>query len=125
MLSISVLSLGSFLSLRSVTRRAVSQIDRDNKRLAALLQASTAMTSSENAREIAGTAVVCALEICDAQAAYLLIRGKTDESPLEHFASAGQSAEALFQKAEAPLIELAEFAMSNGRPSIRVRRNGK
>ncbi|MCH8891373.1 MAG: hypothetical protein IH827_09905 [Myxococcales bacterium] len=55
--SIAILSFLSFLVLRKVTHSTLERIDRDNRRLSALLGASTNLTASEHASDIAATAV--------------------------------------------------------------------
>ena len=123
--SIAILSFLSFLVLRKTTRSTLEGIDRDNRRLAALLGASTNLTASEHASDIAATAVACAVELTGAQAAYLLIRGMDPEAPAELFESAGTGTEKLFQAIGGRVSELAELAMSSGRPAIKNGNNGR
>ena len=117
--SIAVLSLLSFLVLRKVTRSTLERIDRDNRRLAALLGTSTTLTASEHTSEIAATAVACALELTGAQASFLLVRGKDPAASAELFESAGRDCDKLFRSLGSQLAELAGLAMSNGRPAIK------
>ena len=117
--SIAVLSFLSFLVLRKTTHSTLERIDRDNRRLSALLGASTTLTASEHASDIAATAVTCAVELTGAHAAYLLVRGKDPEAPAELFESAGTDTEKLFQAIGEPMTELADLAMSSGRPAIK------
>jgi len=123
--SIAILSLLSFLVLRKMTHSTLARIDRDNRRLSALLGVSTSLTASEYASDIAATAVACALEITDAQAAYLLVRGKDPETPAEVFESAGTDVEKLFQSIGGRLTELADLAMNSGRPAIKNGSNNR
>ncbi len=117
--SIALLSLLSFLVLRKTTHSTLERIDQDNHRLTALLGASTNLTASEYASDIAATAVTCAAEITGAQAAYLLVRGKDAQTPAELFESVGAEAETLFQSLGERLTELADLAMTSGRPAIK------
>ncbi|MFB3117767.1 MAG: HD domain-containing phosphohydrolase [Myxococcota bacterium] len=117
--SVAILSLLSFLVLRKTTRSTLERIDRDNRRLSALLSISTTLTASEHASDIAATAVSCAVELTGAQAAYLLIRSKDPEAPAERFESAGTDFDQLFQSTGGRLTELAELTMSNGKPAIK------
>jgi len=117
--SIALLSLLSFLVLRKTTHSTLERIDQDNHRLAALLGASTSLTASEYASDIAATSVTCAAELTGAQAAYLLVRGKDAQTPAELFESVGAEAETLFQSLGERLTELAELAMTSGRPAIK------
>ncbi len=116
--SIAVLSLLSFLILRRTARTTLERIDRDNRRLSALLGTSSALTNSAHASDIAGNAVACALELTSAKAAFLLVRSKTPEAPLEVFESAGTDLEALLQSVGDRVMELGELTLSNGRPAI-------
>jgi putative nucleotidyltransferase with HDIG domain len=117
--SIAILSLLSFLVLRKTTHSALARIDSDNRRLAALLGASTTLTSSEYASDIAAISVTCAVEITAAQAAYLLVRSKDPETPAELFESAGTDTEKMFQSIGDRVAELADLAMNSGRPAIK------
>jgi len=117
--SITVLSLLSFLILRRTARSTLERIDRDNRRLSALLGTSSALTTSAHASDIAANAVACAVELAGAQAAYLLVRGKTPGEPAEVFESAGTGLDALFQSVGERVMELTEIALSTGRPAIK------
>jgi HD-GYP domain-containing protein (c-di-GMP phosphodiesterase class II) len=117
--SIAILSFLSFLVLRKTTHSTLERIDRDNRRLSALLGASTTLTASEHASDIAATSVACAVELAGAQAAYLLVRGEDPEAPAELFESAGTDIEKLFQTIGDRIAELAELAMDSGRPVIK------
>jgi len=123
--SIAVLSLLSFLVLRKTTHSTLERIDRDNRRLSALLGASTTLTASEYASDIAATSVACAVELTGAQTAYLLIRSKDPETPVELFESAGTDAEKIFQSIGGRVTELAGLAMDSGRPAIKNGRDNR
>jgi hypothetical protein len=123
--SIAVLSLLSFLVLRKTTHSTLERIDRDNRRLSALLGASTTLTASEYASDIAATSVACAVDLTGAHAAYLLIRGKDQETPVELFESAGTDSDNLFQSIGGRVTELAGLAMDGGRPAIKNGRDNK
>ena len=107
------------------THSTLQRIDRDNRRLSALLGASTTLTASEYASDIAATAVACAVELTGARASYLLIRGKDPEAPAELFESAGTDTDKLFQSIGGRLTELAGLAMDSGRPAIKNGRDNK
>jgi len=117
--SIAVLSLASFEVLRRTTRLTLERINRDNKRLAALLGTSTTLTASEHASDIASTAVACAVELTGARAAYLLVRSKSDDIPAELFGSAGDDSDKLFQSVGDPLAQVAELVMRHNRPAFK------
>jgi HD-GYP domain-containing protein (c-di-GMP phosphodiesterase class II) len=123
--SIAVLSLLSFMVLRKTTHSTLERIDRDNRRLSALLGASTTLTGSEHASEIAATSVACAVELTGARAAYLLVRSKDPEAPAELFESAGTDTDKLFQSIGDRVTELAGLAMDSGRPAIKNGRDSR
>jgi HD-GYP domain-containing protein (c-di-GMP phosphodiesterase class II) len=123
--SITVLSLLSFLVLRKTTHSTLERIDRDNRRLSALLGASTTLTASEYASDIAATSVTCAVELTGAHAAYLLIHSKDQETPAELFESAGTDSDKLFQSIGGRVTELAGLAMDGGRPAIKNGRDNR
>jgi len=123
--SIGILSLLSFLVLRKTTHSTLERIDRDNRRLSALLGASTTLTASEYASDIAATSVTCAVELTGAHAAYLLIRNKDPEAPAELFESAGKDGDKLFQSIGGRVAELAGLALDSGRPAIKNGRGNK
>jgi putative nucleotidyltransferase with HDIG domain len=119
---IAVLSLVSFAILRRTTRQSLQRIDTDNRRLSAMLQISTTLTSSELASDIAGTTAACALELSGAEAAFLMVRGK-DGSP-ELFETEGDDAESLYRDVNAQVTELVTLAMSENRAAIKRASSG-
>lgn len=121
--SIAVLSLFSFLILRRTTHRSIERIDRDNRRLSALLRTSAYLPSSEHATEIAAKAVACATELTGAPAAFLLMRGKTDADAPELIESAGDVAGELFESAGSQLMQYVELVLSEGNPVVKSGRD--
>ena len=117
--SIAMLTLAPFQVLRRTTRQTIERIDRDNKRLGALLGTSTTLTASEHTSDIATTAVACAAELTRARAAYLLVCGKSDDVPAELLESAGDDADKLFQSVGGPLTQVAELVMKHNRPAFK------
>lgn len=117
--SIAVLSLSAFLTLRKSTHRVLRRIDRDNRRLSSLLRTSSALTDSELAGDIANTTVSCALELSGARAAYLMIGGKDAGADPELFGAAGEDAEALFGSYDGRLLELTRPVIGQGKPLIK------
>lgn len=116
--SIAILSLLSYLVLRRSTKHTLSRIDRDKRRLATLLESSQTMTGAGHAGEIAACSVACAIDLSDARAAYLLIRGKRDDLSPELFESAGKDAESYFRSASTHLLAQAECVMESGQPAF-------
>lgn len=116
--SIAVLSFLAYLVLRRSTGQTLSRIDRDNRRLATLLESSQKMTSAEHASDIAARSVACAIDLSDARAAYLLVRGKDDELSPELFDSAGKDADAHFQSVRTHLLAQTDWVIENGQTAM-------
>jgi len=115
--SIAVLSLASFLTLRTSTRRSIATMDRDNRRLGSLLQVSGSLARAEHAEMAALSACVCAVDLTGARAAWVILRGEPGQ-PLHVLDAAGRDAaklrEALWERIE----ELAKLVMSEGKPGV-------
>lgn len=116
--SIAVLSFLAYLVLRRSTHQTLDRIDRDNRRLSSLLKNSQAMTSAEHASDIAARSVACAIELSDARAAYLLVRGKDVDLSPELFESAGKDAEIYYQSERTHLLAQSDWVIENGQPAI-------
>ena len=123
-LSIASLSLGSFFALRRTIRQTLEQMDRDNRRLESLLKAASSFPNAHHEGEAAATAVRCALELTEASAVYAFVRADRSKPPtlLE---SLGKEAEKLLQRFAAPVSELVNLVMSEGRPALRGPGDGK
>jgi len=117
-LSIAVLSLASFLVLRRTTRQSLRQMDGDNARLQSLLNASQSLSSTQEESDAAATAARCALALTQSTGAFVLTRGGAG-SPFHLAHAAGDGAEKLFEQQERALTEIANLALSEGRPVIR------
>ena len=115
--SIAVLSGGAFLVLRQITRRSLRQMDRDNHRLAALLAASSSLSTAEHGRDAAVTAVRSALAIAEARAAFVLVPGESGRPP-GLLVSAGADAEKLHEAHGEAIDEVAELVLREGRPAL-------
>jgi len=116
--SITILSLGSFLALRRTTRHSIEQIDRDNRRLSALLGISKSLATVEYGNFAAETAARTALSLASARASFVLTRGEAGAAPAR-IASAGEDAAKLERQLVEPLVKLANLVMSEGRPALR------
>jgi putative nucleotidyltransferase with HDIG domain len=117
-ISIASLSLGSFLAVRRSTHRTLDQMDSDNRRLAALLEASGSFAKALHESEAAATTVRCALQLTEADAVYIFT-GAGELKPPSLLQSLGRGAEKLLQDASDAVAELTEFAMTEGRPVLR------
>ena len=123
-LSIGVLSLGSFFALRRTTRTSLAQMDADNDRLASLLDAAGALASVEFAEDAPGTSTRAVMGLTHSQAAFVLLRGHTGESP-RRVAASGPDAEKIEQKLVEPILELTQLVISSGRLALRGKSNGQ
>jgi hypothetical protein len=109
-ISIACLSLGSFLAVRRTTHSTLDRIEKDNRRLAALLTASGSFANALHESEAAATTVRCALELTDADAVFAFAGG-SESKPPELVQSLGKDAEALLQRFAEPIAELRDLAM--------------
>lgn len=122
MVSVAVLSLGSFLALRRSARQALTRLDRDNQQLGILLEASRSLVRADHDREVMRSAVRYATQLTGGAAALFLIpRGS--EGLLEAVESTGRRAEEIFQQHRQALGEVAHRAASQRRPA--AWRNGR
>jgi putative nucleotidyltransferase with HDIG domain len=121
--SIAVLSGGAFLILRQITRRTLLRMDRDNHRLAAMLAASSSLSSAEHGRDAAVTAVRAALAIAEARAAFVLAPGERGRPP-GLLVSAGADAEKLHETHGEAIEEVAELVLREGRPTLAGQADG-
>jgi len=115
--SIAVLSLASFLTLRTSTRRSIATMDRDNRRLGSLLQVSGSLARAEHAEMAALSACVCAVDMTGARAAWVILRGEPGQ-PLHVLDSAGRDAAKLREALGERIEELAKLVMSQGKPGV-------
>jgi len=123
-ISLGVLSLGSFFSLRRSTRASLSRMDQDNLRLESLLQVSSALANAEFGHQAAEIAAKCALELTSARAAFVLVRNDTDGHPVV-LESAGNDASGIFESAGKTLTEFASLVVDEGRPALRGPNEGE
>ncbi|MGI9592748.1 MAG: HD-GYP domain-containing protein [Myxococcota bacterium] len=115
LVSIAVLSLASFLTLRRTTRQSLAMIDRENTRLAALLDAARAMSQVQHTSDAAEAAARGALELTGARACLVVERGAPGEPP-NRLAAVGDDAEKLEQELHEPLIRAMNLVLSGGSP---------
>ena len=123
-LSIGFLSLASFFALRRTTRTSLARMDADNDRLASLLDAAGALASVEFAEDAPGTSTRAVMGLTRSQAAFVLLRGHTGETP-RRVAASGRDAEKIEQKLVEPILELTQLVMSSGRLALRGKSNGQ
>ncbi len=116
--SIAILSLGSFLVLRQSTRKSQRQMETDNARLQSLLEASSSLSSATDDSDAAAATARAAFSLTSEGGAFVLIRGGS-ESSLQLAHLAGDEPEKLFENFEEPLRELADLVLRQERPAIR------
>jgi len=115
--SIALLSMGSFLVLRRVTRRTLSRMEGDNHRLASLLKVSSRLAAAEHVTEATAMAAGCARELAQARAAFAFIR-EGDKWVLAE--SAGEAADELYESVRPQLDEVVGLVLEHGRPVLRA-----
>jgi len=115
--SIAVLSLASFLTLRRTTRQTLAMIDRENARLAALLDAAATMAEVQHGSDAARAAARGALEMTEARACLVMARATPGEPPTR-LASAGNDVEKIEQQLEESLIRITNLVLSGGSPTM-------
>jgi putative nucleotidyltransferase with HDIG domain len=121
--SIGVLSLASFLVLRSSARRSIQQMDRDNRRLGSLFETSGALAQARDEHEAAATTARCAVELAEATAAYVMTRGEPGQPP-PVAGSAGADPLKLYREHEEGILETARLVLSKGRLVLRGAEGG-
>ena len=115
---IAVLSFAAFLVLRRTTRSALEQTQRDNRRLAALLELAGSMAVARHGDDAAETAARGILGLTDATAGFVMARGEPGAAPVR-LAAAGEGAEKLEREIVEPMIELVRIVLDGGRPATR------
>jgi K+-sensing histidine kinase KdpD len=115
--SIAVLSLASFLTLRVTTRRSLRRIDRDHRRLGTLLEVSSSLAGMQYGGEAADAAARSALSLTGDPASFVLVRGEPGAPPVR-LAAAGRNATQLEKELVEPLLEVTLLVLSGGRPAL-------
>lgn len=118
-----VLSFGAFVTLRHMTRQALARMDRDNRRLASLLQSSSTLSAAEDVGDALATAAERARELSGAPAAFVFLKGDEEDEPsLAH--AAGSDADSLYTRHAGAVEELVRTAVAEDRPAVRVADGG-
>ena len=116
--SIGVLSLGSFFALRHMTRRVLALMDRDNRRLAALLRVSGELADAQHLAQATETVARCGVELSGAQAALVFAASDAGEAPALA-ATSGDAAHKLYEAHREDLDEIARLVLESGRALAR------
>jgi response regulator RpfG family c-di-GMP phosphodiesterase len=119
MVSIAVLSMASFLTLRRTTRRSLTQMDRDNRHLMGLLDAAGNLAAAQHADDAANVAANNGMILSDADACFVFSRSEADGA-LTRIGVAGKDAEKIEERIAEPVAALLELVMSQGRPAMRA-----
>jgi putative nucleotidyltransferase with HDIG domain len=115
LISIALLSLGSFLALRKTARDALARLNRDNRNLAILLRGSRSLSAVAHDDEVMQVSAGCAGELTRARAAYFLVPGST-EGEVTVAQSAGARADELFTRQRERIEALAVAAIVEQTP---------
>ncbi len=107
---IGVLVLSLFLAMRRISSAALAQMDADNRRLAALLDASRKVSVEAHLDAVATPVLTCATELSGAQASFLMVR----ERGKDEFELRGHGDAAPPMEAREALEELVEEALRSG-----------
>jgi putative nucleotidyltransferase with HDIG domain len=112
------LTFGAFLVLRGLIHGALSRMDRDNERLAGLLEWSNALGEAQHVTDVLASSTRRALEMEQAQASYAFLKGDGDGQPALAY-SAGLEAERLYAAHASAIEEIVRCAVESGRPAMR------
>jgi putative nucleotidyltransferase with HDIG domain len=114
-----ILSLGSFLVLRAITRRSLTRMDGDNHRLSSLLSISSRLAGVQHLTEATDCAVEQALALANAPAAYLFLRGSDAIAP-PMAAAAGTDATKIHERLKPRIDEIPRMVLESRRPLMRA-----
>ena len=121
--SVGGLSLGVYFALRQITARALHRMDADNRRLAALLQASRDMAEENHPESILGNAAGHAATVSGAPAQLVLFARERDK-PLEPSHTGQGGAHERFVAHGDAYTALAEAALADGAPTVEADPSG-
>jgi putative nucleotidyltransferase with HDIG domain len=117
-ISVASLTLGSFGMLRRTTHRTIARMDRNNRRLASLLEAAGSFANALHESEAAATAVRCARELTEADAVLLYTGGNADKPPAL-LQSLGPDADALLVSSPTAVEDLLDLVLAEKKPVLR------
>ena len=118
------LSLGSFLVLRRTMHRTIDRMNADNRRLTALLEASSRLSNATHEAEAAATSVRCAFELADATATFAFMKG-SDGKPPTLIESLGDGSDKLLRRFSSSIDEMLNLVMRQGKPALRGPEEGR
>jgi putative nucleotidyltransferase with HDIG domain len=122
-MSIAVLTFGSFLVLRRLLHEALSRMNRDNERLTGLLDWSNALGDAQCVTDVLASATEHARELERADASYAFLKSDSGgETALAQ--STGGDAERLYTLHAGALEELVRSSVELGRPAMRASAQG-
>jgi putative nucleotidyltransferase with HDIG domain len=117
-ISIGVLSLGSFFALRRLTRSVIAHMEQDNRRLTALLRVSGELADASHLGEATEMVARCATQLSGAESALVFAAGE-DGAPPALAGSSGDEAAKLYEAHRESLDEVARLVLESGRPVTR------
>jgi putative nucleotidyltransferase with HDIG domain len=118
--SISVLSLGSFFTLRHLTRSVLAHMGRDNQRLASLLRISGELGGATHPGEATEMVARCAVELAGVPSGAGLVFAPSDDGGAAVLAAtSGDEAGKLYGAQREALDEIVRLVLESGRPLVR------
>jgi putative nucleotidyltransferase with HDIG domain len=118
--SIGVLSLGSFFTLRHLTRNVLAHMSRDNQRLASLLRISGELGNATHLGEATGMVARCAVELAGLPSSCGMVFAPSDSGGAAVLAAdSGDDASKLYAEHRETLDEIVRLVMDAGRPVVR------
>ena len=115
--SIAVLSLASFLTLRRTTGQSLAISDRENTRLAALLDVAGTMARIQHGADVAGTAAKGACDLTAARACIVYGRGEPGKPPTR-LGSGGNDVDRFEDQIADALLRTTNLVLSEGSPVL-------
>jgi putative nucleotidyltransferase with HDIG domain len=117
--SIGLLSLGSFLALRKTAHAAVARLDRENRRLQSLLDASHDLALAGDSSEVFQLSAIAAMAIAGSGSAHVLVSGRDGEPQMVESTLGPSSDDAL-----ATISDAAAEALETRRSAMRGSEEG-
>jgi len=118
--SIAVLSLGSFFTLRHLTRSVVAHMGRDNQRLASLLRVSGELSNATHLGEASSMVARCAVDLAGLPSGAGMVFAPSDSGGAPVLAAtSGDEAAKLYNEHRDALDEIVRLVVESARPVVR------
>jgi putative nucleotidyltransferase with HDIG domain len=108
-----MLSLAVYFALRRITHGALERMNKDNRRLRALLSASRELAEETHSETILGRTATHAADAVDSAAGLFLLFSPDQDKPLELRHSSGSESVEWLRSREAAVIDLADAAIAD------------